>query len=450
MNEERRLQEALWRYSVLGPLVSAELEHGDVRRLCEAAAERLHRKPTGQRVRLSARTIEGWYYAYKADGLQGLRPKGRSDAGHSRAISPEVAERVIALKREKPRRSIRRIIKMLVRARQVEEGHLTKSSVHRLLQAHGISERPRRIPETQRKAFRHPFAGDCFMGDVMHGGRKAIDAGGKPRKTYLHAFIDSATRLVVGARFRFGETAGDFESTLKAAVRKHGPPRKLYLDNGAAQRARSLQTICADLGIHLAHCDAYDPQAKGAIERFFGTYRAEVEDEIDEGAELTLDELNAQLWAWLSTEYHRRKHGGTRRVPLDHWLEQVEHLRPAPALDELERIFLHRATRKVRPDSTISFAGHDLEVRGELVGREIELRLSPDRAFDPEDRSTYPAVYVDGRPFCDTVLLDPIRNSSCKRRKLESPDTEGDIETDIDPLEQLLDEHARLKTPGKR
>jgi hypothetical protein len=38
MNEERRKQEALFRYSVLGALVSAELEHGDVRALCEQQA----------------------------------------------------------------------------------------------------------------------------------------------------------------------------------------------------------------------------------------------------------------------------------------------------------------------------------------------------------------------------------------------------------------------------
>ena len=448
MNEEEKQAVTLWRYGVLGPLVSAELEHGDVRRFCEESAERLHRKPGGQVVRLSARTIEGWHYVYKAEGLPGLRPRGREDAGRSRAIAPELAERILALKKEKPRRSIPRIIKMLVRANEAEKGQLTKSSVHRLLQAHGISERPRRVPGTERRAFRHPFAGDCWMGDVMHSALKAVDADGNARKTYLHAFLDSACRFVPAAEFRFGEKAGDFESVLENAIQKHGVPRKLYIDNGAAQRAESLQMICAELGIHLVHCEAYDPEAKGGIERFFGTYRAEVEDEIDEDAELTLDELNARLWAWLSTEYHRREHGGTKRVPLDHWLEQVDHLRPAPMLDELERIFLHRATRKVQNDSTISFGGHKLQVRGELIGRKVELRFSPQTAFDPDDRSTYPKVWVDGQAYCDTVLVDPVQNSDGQRRKLVTKPDE-DVQTTIDPLEQLLDEHARLKKPGK-
>lgn len=444
MDDDRRQKEALWRYSILGPLVSAQLEHGDVRRLCEEAAERKHRKPHGQVVGLSPRTIEGWYYAYKKDGLEGLRPKGREDAGRSRAISPEVAEKIIALKKEKPRRSIRRIIKMLVRADIVDAGTLHKSTVHRLLKAHDISGRPRRTPKTERRAFRHPFAGDCWMGDVMHG-PKVVDADGNERKTYLHAFLDSATRLICASAFRLGEKAADFESVFKAGVRKHGVPRMLYVDNGAAQTAESLRLISAELGVYLRHCAPYDAAAKGAIERFFKTYRAEVEDEFDPDETLTLDELNARLWAWLSAEYHRREHGGTEKVPLDHWLEHVDHLRGAPPADRLERIFLHRDTRVVRNDSTISFANYSLGVRGELVGQTVEVRFCADGPFDPEDRSTYPTVYVDGEPYCETVLVDPVRNSTRKRRQLGDDEPEDDAETDIDPMGQLLDEHARLK-----
>ena len=41
MDDEERREEAIWRATVLGPLVSARLEHGDVRRLCEEAAARV-------------------------------------------------------------------------------------------------------------------------------------------------------------------------------------------------------------------------------------------------------------------------------------------------------------------------------------------------------------------------------------------------------------------------
>lgn len=443
MNEEQRTEVALWRLGVLGPLVSAELEHGDVRRLCEEAAERSYRRPDGRYVELKLRTIEAWYYAHRQGGLAALKPNGRQDAGRSRAIAPELAERLVALKREEPRRSVRRIIRMLERDGAVRRDELKRSTVHRLLQAHGVSDRPPRIAETERRAYRHRHAGDCWMGDVMHG-PQALDERGRARKAYLHGFIDSATRLATGCTFRFGERAEDFEGVFKDAVRRYGVPRTLLLDNGAAQIAESLRLICGELGIHLQHCKPYDAAAKGGVERFFRTWRAEVGDELP-NTPLPLAELNAKTWAWLSTEYHRRPHGGTERVPLEHWLEQAERLRPAPAAAELDRIFLHREVRRVRRDGTVRYLGYYLEVRGELAPGKVELRADPSVDFDPRDPTTWPKAYVDGRFACDTVVLDRVANSARRRRQLPKPaGTTPAQPTGIDPLQQMADEQARL------
>ena len=92
---------ALWRLGVLGPLTSARLEHGDRRRYIDEAAARTHERPDGRRIRLSARTIEIWYYAYRRGGFKALFPGDRKDRGQSRAISAEVAERILRVKRER-------------------------------------------------------------------------------------------------------------------------------------------------------------------------------------------------------------------------------------------------------------------------------------------------------------------------------------------------------------
>lgn len=47
MNDEAKLAIALWRLSVLGPLVSARLEHGDRLALFEETAQRLTGDPMG-------------------------------------------------------------------------------------------------------------------------------------------------------------------------------------------------------------------------------------------------------------------------------------------------------------------------------------------------------------------------------------------------------------------
>jgi len=279
------------------------------------------------------------------------------------------------------------------------------------------------------------------MQDVMHG-PPVIAPGGRVRKAYLHALLDSATRFSPGCAFRLGETAGDLEAVFKEAVAKHGLPRVLYADRGAAQTADSLRLICADLSIRLLHCRAYDPEAKGAIERFFRTVREEVIDELPPEP-LPLAQLNGLLWSWLSVEYHRREHGGTGRRPLEHWLSQTEHLRLAPSLQRLDEVFLHRLRRRVRKDSTVSFSGRLLEVRPELAGQKVELR------FDPHCPAQLPRVFVDGDFYCDTVELDVVRNARRPRRRKAAagageppPAASG-----FDPLAQIQSEHDRRVSP---
>jgi transposase InsO family protein len=441
MDRDDRKSMAVVRVSVLGPLISARLEHGDKAQLFEEAAARTYEGIDGRAVKVSARTVEDWYYSWVHEGLDGLMPRQRSDSGMSRVISPEVGEKIVQLKEELPRRSIRRIIRILERDGQVAKGALTKSTVHRYLKRRGLSGRPRRAYE-ERLAYRHACAGDLWMGDVMHG-PKVIAPDGKERKAYLHLLLDSATRFVPACAFRLGETATDLQVVLKEGIAKHGLARVLYFDRGAAQRADSLRVICAELGIRLLHCKAYDPEAKAGVERIFRTIREELLDEVGDRL-LALAELNSLLWSWLSTEYHRRLHGGTCRVPLEHWLSQVDKLRRSPRGEVLDEVFLHRERRKVRKDSTVRFGGRFLEVRPELVGQKVELR------FDPEKPQQLPRVYVGGELFCDTSELDVIRNSSRRRRRIvDLKETESRPDSGLDPLAQIQAEHERRSAPPR-
>lgn len=440
MEYDHKTEVALWRYGVIGTLVSAHLEHGDLSRLRDEAASKTYERWDGRWVKVKPRTVEDWYYKYKAGKLAALRPKGRSDAGTSRAIRPELAERILELKRENMRRSVRVIISMLERAGEARRKELKRSTVHRLLQAHGISGRPaRETGDRERRAFRPEFAGALWMGDVMHG-PLVLGPTGRVRKSYLHLFIDAAVRFVPGAAFRLGETALDHQVVLKQAIRRHGVPRVLYEDQGSAQTAKSLRLICAELGVRLLHCRPYDPEAKAGVERIFRTIRAELLDELPQDP-IPLSELNAKLWSWLAVEYHAREHGGTGRRPLEHWLEQADRLQPAPRAEVLDVVFLHRVQRKVRKDGTVRFKGRILEVRSELCGLTVELR------YDPEKPKALPQVYRDGRFLCDTVELDLVRNSSRRRRRTTPAHDAKPAESGLDPLELMQAEHDRRIRP---
>lgn len=439
MDTDTRRELALWRLGVLGPLVSARLLHGDRRAYFREAAARTHQRPDGRYVRLSARTIEGWYYRYRNGGLKALEPKGRSDRGHSRAIPHDVAELLLRAKREKPRRSIRRLIRILERAGVVVPGQLSRSAVHRLLRAHSISSRPVRGPSAERRSFLPEHAGDLWMGDSMHG-PLVIAPDRRIRKSYMLSQLDAAVRFLPHSYFAVSENAAAHEHGFKQAVLKHGPPRAYYVDRGAAYRAHSLVAICGELGIQHILCDAGDCEAKGGIERFHRTWREEVGDELPDEP-IPLAELNAIHWAWLSSEYHRREHTTTGRAPLAHWLAEAEYLRPVPGGVDLDEVFLHRTRRKVRKDGTVRFRGMWLEVQPELVGQTVELR------FEPVETDALPRVFVEGKFVCDTVVLDRHRNATRKRRRgLGAPEPQTQP-SGLYPLEQIKHEHYRRTRP---
>jgi len=439
---DRSLDIALWKLSVLGPLISARLEHGDRLAWFEEAAERLHQRPDGRLVRLSARTIESWFYAYRRGGLAALSRQTRCDRGQTRTIEPAVADLVIRARREKPRRSIRRIIRMLERAHVVTHGQLSRSAVHRLLAAHGISGRPRRGPSAERRSFLVEHAGDLWMGDAMHG-PVVIAPDGKLRKSYLLSQLDAATRYLPHSFFALSEGAIAHEYGFKQALLKAGRPRTYYVDLGSAYIARSLRAICGELGIHLLHTAPRDCQAKGAIERLHKTWREEIGDELPDHP-LTLAELNALHWAWLATEYHGRLHTTTGRSPREHWLAEADHLRPLQLGTNLDEVFLHRAERKVRKDATVRWSGRWLEVRAELTGKKVELR------YDPSQDGVLPRVFLDGRFVCDAIALDRYRNAHRhRRRQLGEPDPRSEP-TGIDPLDQIRREHYERTRPPRR
>jgi transposase InsO family protein len=432
MNDDDRQKLALWRLSVLGPLISARLHHGDRQAYFTLAAERVHERPDGALVRLSARTIETWYRTYRRKGFAGLLPHGRTDAGKSRVLTPDVVDLVLRAKREKPRRSIRRLIAMLERAGKVEPGTLTRSTVHRVLRAAGLSARPRRDgAAVERRSFLPERAGDLWLADAMHG--PLVIHRNRLVKSYMLTQLDGATRFAVHSAFYLSEGSVDHESGLREAFMRHGLPRTYYVDRGSAFIADSLRTICAELGVHLLHTAVRDAEAKGSIERFHRTWREEVGDEFP-AEPLSLADLNAKHWAWLHAVYHDRAHTTTRRKPREHLLADDRYVRSVPRQLSLDEIFMHRARRTVRKDGTVRWRGGFLEVAAEVRGL-VELR------YDPGDLDKLPQVYVDGRFVCDTIPLDLHRNATRRRKRFEPPPEEPLEPTGIDVLADIEREH---------
>jgi putative transposase len=369
---------ALFRLSVLGPLISRErLERGELQQLIRELAEREYAIPGSRRRHLGEKTIQAWYYAWRREGLTGLTPQPRQDRGQSK-LAPAIQDAILAAKRDNPRRSIRQIQQLLETAGIVPQNTLSRSSLHRLLQQHGLSRVTGRASLTEEKrCFVAASANSIWYGDVMHGPR--VPVRGRLAKTYLVTLFDDASRLVAHSAFCPGETALDIEGVLKQALLKRGLPRKLVVDNGAAYRAQTLQGICARLGIHLIHCRPYAPEGKGKLERWHRTCRDQFLSELDARFISSLEDLNARLWAWLEQVYHHAPHAGLEGMtPLARYQKDLPQIRTLGTLaPQLDALFLHRVSRFVRKDGTVSFEGQRFEVPFELSGKTVRLVVDP-------------------------------------------------------------------------
>jgi putative transposase len=403
---------ALFRYSVLGPLVSrADLPRGELKATLRELAARHYDIPGSRNSRLSEKTIEGWFYAWRRGGIEALIPKRRSDRGQSK-LAPEVQEAILAAKRENPRRSIRGIRRLLEARGTTAKGELSRSAIHRLLKAHGLSRIDGSASEPQEhRAYVAECAGDIWYGDVMHGPQ--VPMGGRMRKAYLVSLMDDASRLIAHSAFCPGETALDIEAVLKQAVLKRGLPVKLVLDNGPAYRAKTLQGICARLGIHLVYCRPYAPEGKGKLERWHRTFRNHFLSELDTTRLRDLGDLNARLWAWLEAVYHKTPHAGLEgRTPLQRYQQDLPRIRTLGTLAaRIDALFHHRVKRKVRKDGTVSYQGAAFEVPYALVGQWVRL------VVDPHTQQVLGVEDDNGQSLGAATPLDAVANVQRRRRK---------------------------------
>ncbi len=121
------------------------------------------------------------------------------------------------------------------------------------------------------------------------------------------------------------------------------------------------------------------PGAAVASMRWHRTFRDRFLSELDPGRIQDLADLNARLWAWIESVYHRTAHAGLQgRTPLDRYQQDLPRIRTlghrAARLDEL---FHHRLGRKVRKDGTVSYQGDRFEVPYELSAQRVVLVVDP-------------------------------------------------------------------------
>jgi transposase InsO family protein len=429
---------AVFRAEIVGALTKTELAHGDLAAELTALSKKRYRPPGSHGPRSYAvSTLERWLYDYKAGGVDALRPRTRSDKGRGRDLSPELRELLLDIRREHPRTSIPIILATLQADGRIEPGLVSESTVRRLYVQEGL-DRVTLSSDAQQGKVRLRWAaerpGALWHGDVCHV--RLQDPEGGTQSVRIHALLDDASRYIVAIEARHAECEIDMLEVFVGALRRHGAPDGLYLDNGSTYRGQTLSLACARLGIALIHARPYDAPARGKMERFWRTLRGQCL--AFAGALASLHELNVRLYAWLDEHYHRAVHGGLMGKTPAQVYESIP--RPVDGLDEarLRDALTIQVRRRVRRDNTLSMDGRDWETSLHfLAGRLVTVGrclVTPDEA---------PWIEHEDQRF-DLHPVDAVRNAH-RSRSPSNLDTPHPARVPFDPPGALLDKSLGRK-----
>lgn len=313
---------------------------------------------------LSGRQVKRLKAAYRRDGPAAL-VHGNAGRAAWNAVSAEARGRVVELARGKyAGLNWQHLTEKLA---EVEALPLGRETVRRILLAAGLtSPRPRRAPTHRSRRERMPREGLLLQAD---GSRHRWLGPERPYLTLIGA-IDDATGTVPWALFRAQEDAHGYLLLLREIARAKGIPVALYVDrHGIFKKSRrDPLTVEEELAgrrlptqvgraleeLAIRPIFALSPQAKGRVERLWGTLQGRLVAELRLAGAATLDEANPVLWAFLA-DFNAR-FGVPPADPAPAWRPWPAHLDPA-------RVFCFKYERVVRADNTVHFAGRQLQLQ---------------------------------------------------------------------------------------
>ena len=282
--------------------------------------------------------------------------------------------------RPSPRRipeAIRRRVSRLIQGRyagfndchltEILEEHegvsLARESVRRLRMELGLgAKRRRRPPRHRRRRERQARPGSLVLVDASDH-RWCEDRG---ERFALVGAVDDATGQILGLVARPNEDLHGYALLLRHVLRTHGVPLVLYGDRTGIfvrnDRHWSLEEELAGKRIptqggrmlqdlSIGYIPAQSPQAKGRIERFWGTLQDRLVSMLRLRRASSLEETNAYLPEFI--EDFNRRFARAPRDPACAW-------RKAPR--DFEDHLACRYARTVAKDNTVTLAGRWIQI----------------------------------------------------------------------------------------
>lgn len=301
---------------------------------------------------LSERQIRRIVERIRQEGDKGIVHKSRGKQSNRRKPQ-KLKDRIIELYRQKyegfgPTFTAEKLS-------EIDEIHLSDETIRKWLIEAGLWEKNRKHRTHRQWRQRKGYCGEMVQMDGSH--HKWFEDRGA--ECVLMAYIDDATNKVY---FRFYEYEGTIPAmdSFKRYIKKYGIPMSIYFDRHTTYKSTAEPTIeeeingeeplsefgraLKELGVEIIH--AHSPQAKGRIERLFGTLQDRLVKELRLRDISTIEEANKFLDSYYLREFNLKF---SRKA-----LKEENLHRPIPKGVDLKKILCIRTERTVRNDFTIS------------------------------------------------------------------------------------------------
>lgn len=310
-------------------------------------------KEAAQKLGISERHIYRLLRSYREEGEQGLAHGNRGRPSKRRLSESVRAEIKAALEGQYHDYNSRHLLEELKAHYQIELSYSTLQNLRREF-GYRTPRRKKASPHRSRRD-RKPLPGMMLQADA------SIHAWLEDRgpKLALHAFIDDATNYV-WALFRTQEDSFGYIQVLRTICLSDGIPMSLYTDRrnifednrqlsieerlDGIEPSSHFKALLSTLGIDLIQ--ARSPQAKGRVERLFGTLQDRLVKALRAANACTLPQANQVLEAFLpayNADFTKNPaQSGSAFIPWN----------PQHAPDDF---FCCHYTRSVRQDNTIAF-----------------------------------------------------------------------------------------------
>jgi transposase len=296
-------------------IVMTAKELGRVRVLALVVEGHLRMSEAAEKLSLSSRHTRRLIKRLRARGAAGLAHASRGRPAPNR-LAVKLRKKLLRLARGSYLGcNDTHLVELLAEREGIRIGRETLRS---LLRAGGIPpKRKRRPPRHHRRRERSSAKGLMVLWD---GSPHRWFGDHKPQ-TSLLAAIDDADGELLAAFFAPSETAHGYLQLLRDLIQRHGIPASIYQDRHSAlrrnddswsldeqlagrQRPTQVGLTLEDLGIRPLF--ALSPQAKGRVERLFGTLQDRLLAEMRLDHIASLEAANRYLHSYWIDRFNRR------------------------------------------------------------------------------------------------------------------------------------------------